>query len=315
MKAVKNLNTLHLKYAVEVAKTGSINKAAENLLMGQPNLSRAIKDLESSLGITIFERSARGMFVTEEGAEFLNYAKKLLNQLDEMEEMFKTGTPTKQKFSISVPRACYISSAFAKFSTKIKPTPAELFYKETNSARAIKNILDNDYKLAIIRYSVNHDRYFRDMLEEKGMAYETVAEFKYVLIMSENSPLAQKEEIHFSDLATYVEIAHADPFVPSMPLAAVKKAEIPNDADRKIFVYERASQFDLLSENDQTFMWVSPVPQKLLHCYNLTLRDCPDNEKIYKDVLIYKKDYRLTALDNQFITELTEAKRLYLPKI
>ncbi len=309
------MNILHLKYAVEVAKSGSINKAAENLLMGQPNLSRAIKELEGSLGITIFDRSAKGMFVTEEGAEFLNHAKKILNQLDEMEEMFKEGGPSKQKFSISVPRACYISDAFAKFSTKIKPCPTELFYKETNSARAIKNILDNDYKMAIIRYSLNHDRYFRDMLEEKGLAYETVAQFKYVLIMSKSSPLSQKEEIHFPDLAPYIEIAHADPFVPSLPMATVKKAEIPNDADRKIFVYERASQFDLLSENNQTFMWVSPVPQKLLNCYSLILRDCPDNEKVYKDVLIYKKDYKLTPLDDLFITELTKAKRLYLPSV
>lgn len=306
------MNILHLKYAVEVAKTGSINKAAENLLMGQPNLSRAIKELEASLGITIFDRSAKGMFVTEEGEEFLIHAKKILNQIDEIESIYKLGMPMKQKFSISVPRACYISDAFARFSTRIKPSPAEIFYKETNSARAIKNILDSDYKLGIIRYSVNHDRYFKNMLDEKGLAYETVAEFKYVLIMSKNSPLAEKKELHFADLAPYIEIAHADPFVPSLPMAAVKKAEIPNDADRKIFVYERASQFDLLSENNQTFMWVSPVPSKLLNCYSLVLRDCPDNEKLYKDVLIYKKDYRLTDLDNLFITELCNSKRRYL---
>lgn len=306
------MNILHLKYAVEIAKTGSINKAAENLLMGQPNLSRAIKELEGSIGITIFDRSAKGMFVTEEGEEFLIHAKKILNQIDEVEGIYKLGVPAKQKFSISVPRACYISDAFARFSTKIKPSPAEIFYKETNSARAIKNILDNDYKLAIIRYSTKHDRYFRDMLEEKGLSYETVAKFKYVLIMSEDNSLAKKEEIHFSDLAPYVEIAHADPFVPSLPVATVKKAEIPNDADRKIFVYERASQFDLLSENKQTFMWVSPVPDKLLKCYNLVLRDCPDNEKIYKDVLIYKKDYALTELDKLFISELENSKCKYL---
>ncbi len=306
------MNILHLKYAVEIAKTGSINKAAENLLMGQPNLSRAIKELENSIGITIFDRSAKGMFVTEEGEEFLIHAKKILNQIDEVEGIYRLGVPAKQKFSISVPRACYISDAFARFSTKIKPSPAEIFYKETNSARAIKNILDNDYKLAIIRYSTKHDRYFRDMLEEKGLSYETVAEFKYVLIMSEDNPLSKKEEIHFSDLAPYVEIAHADPFVPSLPVATVKKAEIPNDADRKIFVYERASQFDLLSENKQTFMWVSPVPDKLLKCYSLVLRDCPDNEKIYKDVLIYKKDYKLTELDKLFISELENSKCKYL---
>ena len=61
------MNILHLKYAAEIAKTGSLNKAAENLYMGQPNLSRAIKELESSLGITIFRRSSKGMVATPEG--------------------------------------------------------------------------------------------------------------------------------------------------------------------------------------------------------------------------------------------------------
>ena len=79
------MNLLHLKYAVEVEKTGSINKAAENLYMNQPNLSRAIKELENSIGITIFERSARGMSITAEGEEFLRYAKKIISQVDEIE--------------------------------------------------------------------------------------------------------------------------------------------------------------------------------------------------------------------------------------
>ena len=61
------MNLLHMKYAVEVAETGSINKAAEKLYVGQPNLSRAIKELENSLGISIFERSAKGMILTPDG--------------------------------------------------------------------------------------------------------------------------------------------------------------------------------------------------------------------------------------------------------
>ena len=51
------INILHMKYAVEVAKCGSLNNASEVLLIAQPNLSRSIKDLESDLGITIFDRS------------------------------------------------------------------------------------------------------------------------------------------------------------------------------------------------------------------------------------------------------------------
>ena len=84
------MNLVHLKYAVEVARCGSINKAAENLYMGQPNLSRAIKELENSLGITIFQRSSKGMVLTPEGEGFIAYAQKILRQVDEIEELYKS---------------------------------------------------------------------------------------------------------------------------------------------------------------------------------------------------------------------------------
>ena len=306
------MNILHMKYAVEVAKLGSLNKAAETLIIAQPNISRSIKELEADLGITIFNRSSKGMVLTPEGEEFIRYAKSILKQIDEVELMYKQGAPKKQKFSISVPRACYISDAFAEFSKCISEDPAELFYKETNSQRTINNVINNDYKLGIIRYAENYDKYFKTMLEEKGLTYEMIAEFTYVLIMSRDNPLASKDIITFDDLPPYIEIAHADPYVPSLPLSRVVKDELPDNIDRRIFIFERASQFDLLSENTETFMWVSPASQKILDRYNLIQKKCVDNKKIYKDVLIYKDDYRLTPLDKQFITELCESKRKYL---
>ena len=309
------MNVLHMKYAVEVANNGSLNKAAEKLYIAQPNLSRAIKELEASLGITIFDRSAKGMVMTPAGEEFINYAKNILKQIDEVELIYKQGSPKKQKFSISVPRACYISDAFAHFSKHIEDGMAEIFYKETNSQRTINNVLNNDYKLGIIRYAENYDKYFKDLLEEKGLSYEMVAEFSYVLIMSRDNPLAEKETITFEDLPPFIEIAHADPYVPSLPLSKVVKEELPDNIDRRIFIFERASQFDLLSENPDTFMWVSPASEKILQRYNLVQRQCADNRKIYKDVLIYKNGYRFSKLDNCFITALCDSRRKYLKEM
>lgn len=306
------MNILHMKYAVEVARFGSLNKAADALFVAQPNISRSIKELESHLGITIFDRSAKGMLLTPEGEEFIGYAQSILKQIDDLEDLYQQGSSQKQKFSISVPRACYISDAFAEFSKHLSNDPAEVFYKETNSQRTIKNVLDKDYKLGIIRYAENYDKFFKLMLEEKGLSYEMIAEFSYVLIMSRDNPLAEKEEITFEDLSPYIEIAHADPYVPSLPLSKVVKDELPDNIDRRIFIFERASQFDLLSENPDTFMWVSPASQKVLDRYRLVQKKCVNNRKTYKDVLIYKKGYNLTKLDKQFITELCESKRKYL---
>lgn len=303
------MNILHMKYAVEVARIGSINKASEELYIAQPNLSRSIKELESDLGIQIFDRSPKGMVLTPEGEKFIRYARKVLNQIDEIEKMYKAGAKAKQRFSISVPRASYISDAFARFTGNIGAEPAEIFYMETNSSMVINNILSSDYKLGIIRYASNYDKYFKNMLDEKGFAYEVVAEFRYVLLMNEKSELAAKEDISFEDLRKRIEIAHGDPYVPSLPLEVVKKAEMADEIERRVFVFERGSQFDLLAENPDTFMWVSPLPKKLLKRYGLAQRECSWTGKVYKDVLIHRKDYVLTELDKQFITELCDSRR------
>lgn len=306
------MNILHMKYAVEVAKFGSLNKAAEALLIAQPNISRSIKELEADLGISIFNRSAKGMVLTPEGEEFINYAQNILKQIDDVEMLYKRGAPKRQRFSISVPRACYISNAFSDFSKHIGDGPAEIFYKETNSQKTIGNILNNDYRLGIIRYAESYDKYFKSMLEEKGLVYEMIAEFTYELIMSAKHPLSQKEDLVLEDLQPYIEIAHADPYVPSMPFSKVVKEELPDRIGRRIFVFERASQLELLSENTDTFMWVSPVPQPLLKKYGLVQKKCSENQKKYKDLLIYREDYKLSELDKQFITSLCESRRKYL---
>ena len=99
------MNILHMKYAVEVANFGSLNKASEELLIAPPNLSRSIKELEADLGIMIFDRSSKGMTLTRRGEEFIHYAKKILEQIEEVEQTFREAEPVKKQFSISVPRA------------------------------------------------------------------------------------------------------------------------------------------------------------------------------------------------------------------
>ena len=85
------MNILHIKYAVEVAKLGSLNKAAETLIIATPNISRSIKELEADLGITIFQRSAKGVVLTPDGEEFLDYATDILNRIDRMEQSYRDG--------------------------------------------------------------------------------------------------------------------------------------------------------------------------------------------------------------------------------
>ena len=307
------MNILHLKYAVEISRTKSISKAAENLYMGQPNLSRAIKELEESIGITIFERTSKGIHVTPDGEEFLQYARSIISQVEDVEAMYRNGHVRKQKLSVCVPRASYISYAMADFAKCIDTDiPADIFYKETNSMRTINNILNDTFNLGIVRYQTAFEKYYKSLFSAKKLVTETITEFNYCLLMSKNHPLANRDDIDLAELAPYIEITHGDPYVPSMPQIDVKKAEMSEFVDKRIYVFERASQYLLLQTVPNTFMWVSPLPNELLEKYGLVQKRCKAASKVYKDVLIYQSDYKLTPLDITFIDKVKNASEKYI---
>ncbi|MBQ9735148.1 MAG: LysR family transcriptional regulator [Clostridia bacterium] len=306
------MNILHMKYAVEVANTRSISKAAENLYTSQPNLSRAIKALENDLKIKIFKRSSKGLEITIDGEEFLLYAKTALAQIKKIESIYENRNEKKLRLSVSVPRASYFSYAFSDFAKELDDeSSAEIIYKETNSMRTIINVVKEEYDLGIVRYQSAFEKYFFTLFEEKKLNYEVLNEFTYVMAVSKNNPLAKKDIIVAEDLANCIEITHGDPYVPSLPLIDVKRAELSEFAKKRIMVFERGVQFTLLEQVPNTFMWVSPIPEDLLDKYNLVERKCDFNTKTYKDVLIYRKKYHLSKLDNEFISRIEGAKRKY----
>ena len=299
------MNLLHLKYAVEVERTRSMTRAAANLYTGQPNLSRAVKELEETLGVIIFKRTPMGIVPTPQGEEVLAYARNILAQIDEVESLYKREEKDKLIFSISIPRASYITYAFTRMVASLDLSKEiEINYKETNSMRAINNILQGNYGLGIIRYQSIFEDYFASMLKEKELKAETLWEFKNLVLMSCDHPLADKQEITLEDMDDCIEIAHGDPYVPSLPVAEVKKSESFETSTKRIFVYERGSQFDLLSNVNLTYMWVSPLPAEMLKKYYLIQRKCKNADRVYKDVLIYRNHYRFNTLDQKFLEEV-----------
>ena len=294
----------------KVLELGSFTKAAHFLGYSQSSVSQTIKTIENELGVALIDRKKGGIGLTPDGEEFISYAQNILKQIDSLEDMFSKAAPKKKRFSVCVPRASYISDAFAKFSGALRNEKyLEVYYEETNAMNSIDGVLQEDYNLGIIRYAEHYDKYYKAMMDEKGLDYEMITEFRYQLVMSKHSRLAKQPIIKFDDLKKYIEIAHADPYVPSLPQNEVIKDELPSDVNRRIFVFERASQFELLCHNPDTFMWVSPIPKDMLERFDLVERRCDQNERIYKDVLIHRKNYTLSELDDRFISELCRSKR------
>ncbi|MDF2675119.1 MAG: LysR family transcriptional regulator [Clostridiales bacterium] len=300
---MRAMNLLYLKYIVEVEKTNSITKAAQNLFMGQPNLSRAIRDLEKEIGITIFKRTTKGVEPTIKGAEFLSYTKAILSQINELESLYKPCESDGIKFNISVPRATYVSVAFSEFVNSLKEEEEiNIFFKETNSIGAINDVTNGDSSLGIIRYQKLYESYFLSFLKDSDLESETIWEFDLCLLMSKEHPLAHVEDISYYDLCDYIEIVHGDFQVPSLSPSEIKKDCNTQLPSKIIHIYERGSQFDLLQRVKGSFMWVSPIPEDVLMKHNMILRKTYAGSLVNKDILIYKQNHILTPYEKLFIS-------------
>ena len=188
------MNRTDLHYVVEIDKSGSISKAAKELYVAQPNLSKAIKHLEREFGISIFERSSKGVKATREGQKFLEYAKRIIYEIEEMKRDCSDLGKENLSFKITVPRASYISSAFAEFiGMQSKETAIKAEFQENSSMHAIENVLQNGYSMGIIRYLCENEPYFQSLLDLKGLDAELLAELPYVILTSADGDLAKRE--------------------------------------------------------------------------------------------------------------------------
>ncbi len=287
--------------------------------MNQPNLSKAIKELESSLNMTIFQRTSKGVVPTAQGQEFLDSARHIVQQIEELEDRYRSEEKRKVAFSVSVPRASYITYAFADFANSLSSMGEyELNFMETNSMEAIQNISRKGYTMGIIRYQSEYDSYFQKMLQEKRLQSELLWEFEYQALMPMRNQLASKQKISLEDLVPLTEIIHGDWDVPFIPSDGQEQLlSVPNQK-KKVYVYERGSQFDLLQSIPDSFMWVSPIPEQLLQRYQLVQLSCSEMAgRPFRDVLISPQGYRFSNVEKGFIQRVKDVRdalnRLYGP--
>ncbi|MFV0352687.1 MAG: LysR family transcriptional regulator [Oscillospiraceae bacterium] len=296
------MNLAQLKYAAELERSKSISAAAKNLYMSQPNLSKSIRELEAELGVTLFQRSKRGVVPTKEGMEFLGNAKSILEQMENLENAYADKGQKHKEIFFAAPRASYIAAAYARWLQKHIHLLIFPSYKETNPVRAMQDVALGSAAVGIIRVSTYDEEYYKAQIAENGLYYETLWEFTAALLLGHNNPLAEEKQVEFHQLRDYVEIIFGDSVNPQYPLE-----------HRKIQIYDRGSQFNILRAVPQSFMWVSPLPSEELLCHGLVVKSCR-NAITYKDLIVYKSRERLGKEELEFINELhDEIAQLNMP--
>lgn len=299
-----DISLKQMHYAVEIQRCGSMNRAARNLYVSQSSLSKAMKELENTLGYQIFRRTPGGTEATEEGRLFLETAGQVVYELELLEQRLRRRSRQIAAMKISVPRATYITYAFTEFFKSIRNRPQiQINFSETNSQEAIDNILNQGFQLGIIRYPEFMEDRVQRLLAQKRLRSKPIWEFSYMLLVSEKSPLAGKRQVHPEDVDGWTELVHGDAENTFLP----ERTDEPGDRKR-IYVYERGSQFDFLSNVPETYMWVSPLPEKILRQHGLVQISCPENRYRYRDALIFNEDHPFTGYTKEFYQVLLQTK-------
>lgn len=307
------MNFTDLKYVIEIDKYGSISLAAKKMYVAQSNLSRAVKELEKEFDITIFERTSKGVETTREGQRFLSHAKEIQYQMDNLKSTYLDLNDRGISLKISVPRASYISEVFAEYASSLSHEEnLRIYYHETNSMETIRNVLDFHYDIGIIRYNSMHEGYFLSLLKLKNLQYRMVLEFDYLLLTSAKSTIADKHIRSDDDLNGCIEVLLGDQRLPSGDFVDLSDNDREERHQKKvIYVYERGSQYELLSTVPDAYMWVSPVPQQILDKYGLVQKRCGAFAKYIKDVMIFRENHVQKKCEKDFLDLLRERIREY----
>lgn len=306
------MNFQQLQYVLTIAQTGSISKAAEQLYKSQPNISTAIKELEDELHIKIFERSFHGVYLTKQGEDLVQQATQIVEQMHTLQDYFTHPSENIFTYKIAIARSSYLTIAIADWINKSiqQDTSMHITLQETSTSKVIDTISHGTSDVGIIRIPSEQQSLYDTLLESKGISQITLMEFPLRIVLKANHPLASLDMIPYEMLQPYTEIIHGDDSIVAIQNTQIKNA-ITTNKKRKIYVYDRGTQINLLETIQNAYMWVSPIPSDMLKSYDMVIKDCSLVENKNKDILIFKNEMK----DNVTLQHMIASLQTFVQKI
>ena len=192
-----------LRYVTMICKEGSINKASELLYVSQPSLTSAVQELEKELGITIFNRSGRGVTPTNDGLEFIRYAREIIAQYDDLLERYGKGGTLKKKFGISTQHYSFAVKAFVEMVKQFGTDEYEFAIRETRTRDVIDDVFSGKSEIGILYLNDFNRGPLEKLLKSNGLTFTPLTECSAFVYLWKGHPLADKSIIRFEDLKDY----------------------------------------------------------------------------------------------------------------
>ena len=196
-----------LRYLIETVNAGSINRAAENLYMSQPSLSNALKDLEEELGTELLTRTPRGIALTQDGVEFLGYARQVIEQMGLLEQRWMDKKPSRKLCSISTQHYAFAVNAFVNMVKKTSAEEYEYTLREARTYEIVEDVAKLRSEVGVL-YMNNYNRQvIEKILYENNLCFNSLFTAKPHIFISRENPLAKKKSVVLEDLKKYPRLS------------------------------------------------------------------------------------------------------------
>lgn len=233
-----------LKYVIEIATRGSMNEAAKRLFISQPSLSNAIKEFEKELQLTIFERTNKGIALTKEGAEFLGYARQVVEQAELLEGRYLNAPPSPQHFSVSTQHYAFAVNAFVQLVKEHGHEEYELALRETKTHEIIEDVRTMRSEIGILYVNEFNTKVIMKLLKEGHLTFNPLFTANPHVFVSIHHPLAREKLVTIEQLNDYPYLSFEQGEFNSFHFAEEILSTVTRP--KSIRVTDRATVFNLL---------------------------------------------------------------------
>ena len=240
-----------LRYLIAIANHGSISAAAHTLYVSQSSLSVAVRDIERETGVTIFERSNRGITLTSDGVELLGYARQVVEQADLMTQRYSgrgSDGAQAQRLAITSQHYAFVVEAFLELSEEYEGSAYNFSLRETRTSEVIEDVRDFRSDLGVLYLSSFNESVIGHALEDANLSFNLLFSAQPHIFVSDTHPLADRAEVTLDDLNPYPRYAFEQGNANSFFYAEEPFAELPRD--KRISVSDRGTLSNLLAHHD-----------------------------------------------------------------
>ncbi len=192
-----------LRYVVKVAECGSITEASRRLFVSQPSITASIRDLENEMGVHIFERTNKGVIVSEEGETFLGYARQVLDQADLLEGKYKGTSEQVPHFSVSCQHYSFAVNAFVDVIREFDAARYDFTLREEQTHEIIEDVAHMKSELGILYLSEHNREVIERMLAVNELVFEGLFCATPHVFVCADHPLAGRSSVKLEDLEDY----------------------------------------------------------------------------------------------------------------